>query len=200
MRYFFHTVIVASILLWTGCGDDKSNNNQTKQNNTEANKSVNSVKSIPKIKSRFTITDIDNRSTTISFANKLLKVSKIAQPIVVINIFSDWSPPSRGMIPYLNDLQQEYQKDLFMIGILANSDMNNTGLREFMKEHSISYFISNSDDNDELAKRIANSLMLDDNYPVPLTVVIKDGEYKVYYVGATPAEMIKSDIEQLRIK
>ena len=104
------------------------------------------------------------------------------------------------MIPYLNDLQQEYQKDLFVIGILANSDMDNAGLREFMKEHAVSYFISNSDDNDELARRIANSLMLDDNYPVPLTVVIKDGEYKVYYVGATPAEMIKSDIEQLRMR
>lgn len=201
MRHIFYIAIIATLFLCTGCDDKKDDNNQSTQttNTIEANQTNKIIKPKKKIKNRFTITDIDNRSTTISFANNTLKVNKVAQSIVIINVFSDWSAPCQGMIPYLNDLQKTYKKDIFVIGVLANSDMNNTGLREFMQKNSVSYFISNNPDNDQLAQRLATDLKLDDNYPIPLTIIIKDGKYMVYYIGATPVEMLKSDIEQLKV-
>jgi hypothetical protein len=102
------------------------------------------------------------------------------------------------MIPYLNTLQKKYTKDIFVIGIPANSDSNSTQLRDFMKRYSSSYFISNSPDNNELASRLASLLKLKENFPIPITIVFRDGEYNTHYVGATPIEMIKSDIEQLK--
>lgn len=202
MRHIFYIAIITTLFLCTGCDDKKDDNNQSTQTTTntiEANQTNKIIKPKKKIKNRFTITDIDNRSTTISFANNTLKVNKVAQSIVIINVFSDWSAPCLGMIPYLNDLQKTYKKDIFVIGVLANSDMNNTGLREFMQKNSVSYFISNNPDNDQLAQRLATDLKLDDNYPIPLTIIIKDGKYMVYYIGATPVEMLKSDIEQLKV-
>ena len=99
------------------------------------------------------------------------------------------------MIPYLDSLQKSYPKALFVVGILANSDKSPKHLRKFMKTHHASYFISNSPDNDALAKRLADFLKLGENYPVPITLLFKNGEYTMHYIGATPIEMIKADIE-----
>ena len=196
MRYVFHTLIVAYILLWTGCSDKKSSYDPMDKNHTD----INTNKIVQKIQNDFVIRDIDNRSTTISFIGKKIKIKKVVQPIIAINIFANWSAPSRGMIPYLSALQQKYSKDLFVISILTNSDMNNTELRTFMKKHSASHFISNTSQNNELSLRLVSLLGLGDDYPIPLTIIFKNGEYNTHYIGATPIEMISSDIEQLRRK
>jgi len=104
------------------------------------------------------------------------------------------------MIPYLDALQKRYPKELFVIGIVANSDITNTALREFMKQQNASYFISNGTENDQLAEALAQFVKEGKDYPIPLTILFKNGQYTMHYVGATPIEMIKADIEQLRRK
>jgi len=190
MRFYASFFIIASLSLWTGCSD--------KDTDTAITHAPTQTKPLPKPPSTFTITDIDQRSTTVSLEGNRLHVAKVTQPLILLNIFAEWSPPSCGMIPYLDALQKKYPKELFVIGITANSDMNNSDLRLFMKKHNASYFISNSQDNDRLALRIAKFLNLDENYPIPLTILFKNGEYTIHYIGATPIEMIKADIEQLR--
>lgn len=102
------------------------------------------------------------------------------------------------MIPYLDSLQKAYPKTLFVIGIMLNSSHDAKSLRTFMQTQHASYFIANSPDNDLLAQQLAHFLKQGDNYPVPLTLLFKNGVYTMHYVGATPIEMIRADIEQLR--
>ncbi len=192
MRLFTSFFIIASISLWTGCSD--------KDSDTSITQTEHPSKPLPKPKTTFHITDIDHRSTTISMVENHIHIAKVTQPLIMLNIFATWSPPSCGMIPYLDALQKRYPKELFVIGIVANSDINNSDLRAFMKTHNASYFISNSQENDTLAHKLAGLLKLEENYPVPLTILFKNGEYTMHYVGATPIEMIKADIEQLRSK
>ncbi len=192
MRYILSSFIFISILLCVGCSDKKPVEEKLSE--------VKIIKPVVKIQNDFIITDIDNRSTTITLIDKKIKVKKVSQPIIAINIFANWSSPSRGLLPYLSDLQQKYPKDLFMISILANSDMNSTQLRDFMKQHGASHFISNSKDSDKLSLRLVSMLEIGENYPIPLTIIFKNGEYNMHFIGATPIEMITSDIEQLRRK
>lgn len=190
MRSLSLLFMLASLYLWTGCSDKPSNE-------TSITKPVPPTKS-PKLQTDFKITDIDQRFALLTFENNKLTVPKVAQPIILVHLFASWSAPSCGMIPYLDTLQRSYPKTVFVIGIMANSDHNEKTLRRFMKRYHASYFISNSSDNDKLAQRLAHFLKLGDNYPVPLTLLFKNGVYTMHYVGATPIEMIKADIEQLR--
>ena len=190
MRYIFYLLIIASISLWTGCGDADSAAPKIKEHNQS--------KPPPLEQSRFVITDIDKRSTTVSVDSHHLGVAKITQPIVMINLFAPWSPPSCGMVPYLDALQKKYSKELFVISIIVSSDITDNDLRALMKKQNASYFISNGQDNNTLAQRLVRLLKLGEDYPVPLTILFKNGEYTTHYIGATPIEMIKADIEQLR--
>ncbi len=190
MRAVWYLIVATLIVsIWTGCGDKRSQE-----------KPESSLSKQKDIKSSFEIIDIDNRSTTVTINGDKLSVAKVRQPIILLNIFAQWSPPSQGMIPYLDALQKRYAKDIFVIGILVNSDMSNDDLREFMKKHNVGYFISNSKDNDALASKLADMMGLDSNYPIPLTIIFNNNKYNKHYIGATPIEMITVDIEQLKGK
>jgi len=190
MRSLSLLFMLVSLYLWTGCSDKPSDGIST-------TKPMLPTES-PRPQTDFRITDIDQRSTLLTFKNNKLTVAKVAQPIILVHLFASWSAPSCGMIPYLDTLQKSYPKTVFVIGIIANSRHSEKSLRRFMKKHHASYFISNSPDNDKLAQRLAHFLKLGDNYPVPITLLFKNGVYTMHYVGATPIEMIKADIEQLR--
>ncbi len=192
MRSLFLFFIIASLALWTGCSDKTSDAAQETPQPPPSK--------TPEPQTSFTITDIDKRTTVVTFEHNRLHINKVAQPMLLLHLFASWSPPSCGMIPYLDTLQKSYPKTLFVVGIMVNSDNDPARLRKFMKTQHASYFISNSPDNDVLAKRLAHFLKLGDNYPVPITLLFKNGEYTTHYVGATPIEMIKADIEQLRRK
>lgn len=195
MQFIPYLIIIASISIWLGCSSSNSDTTRSKETKVTTKK----IAPTPKVKDQnhFKIIDIDNRSTLVSFEDTMLKVARVTQPIVMLNIFAEWSPPSCGMIPYLDSLQKRYPKDLFVIGVVTNSDITNKNLRTFMKKYNASYFISNSRDNDKLAKRISSLLGLDENFPIPLTVLFKNGKYNRHYIGATPIEMLMVDIEQL---
>ncbi len=190
MRSLSWLFIIASLCLWTGCSDTSSEDART----------TSPVQPTAPVKpqSRFTITDIDQRSTVLTFENNQLRVAKVAQPIILVHLFASWSAPSCGMIPYLDSLQKAYPKTLFVIGIMLNSSHDAKSLRTFMQTQHASYFIASSPDNDLLAQQLAHFLKQGDNYPVPLTLLFKNGVYTMHYVGATPIEMIRADIEQLR--
>jgi len=146
------------------------------------------------------IVDIDQRKTTVTVKEGTVTVAKVTQPLVLINLFAPWSPPSCGMIPYLDALQKRYPKELFVISIVVNSDMTDTQLRDFMKQQNASYFISNGVENDMLAQALTALAKQGKDYPIPLTLLFENGNYIRDYIGATPIEMLKADIEQLRRK
>jgi len=121
-------------------------------------------------------------------------IHDIKYPIVLINFFSTWCPPCRGQIPYFEDLQKKYGKELFLTGILVNDDSNASELEKFYDTYHAHYFISNGGKNNELTEKVVEALKLDENFTLPLTVLYKNGEYYTHYEGAVPVEMIDHDI------
>jgi thiol-disulfide isomerase/thioredoxin len=149
---------------------------------------------------RFGIRDIDRRETRLEFSGDHTVFHRIHQPIVMIVLFADWCPPCRGMLPYLSRLQSENRDDLFVIGVLVHSDLDDGELRRLMERYETNFFISNHPDNDALGSYLAKRYELGENYPLPLTLIYKNGTYQMHISGAVPLEMLQSLVDQFKEK
>ena len=152
----------------------------------------------PKLPASFIIEDVDRRRSRIDFVKNRVIFHKIKQSIVVLTIFSFDSPPCRGMLPYLNDLQKRNRKNLFVIGLLIDKKLDAKRLRALMKRYHLNFFISNHPTNMKLADEFASILRLPLNYKIPLTIIYKNGKYIIHLSGATPPEMIQNIVDQIK--
>ena len=190
------------IFLLFGCGKkDKasSETNSTSKKEKIIKKELSKATiTEPKYPKFFYIKDVDNRKSRIDIYKDRVLFHKIKQKIVVLNIFSATSPPCRGFLPYLNDLQKRNKKDIFVLGILIDKDMDSISLRKFMKRYHLSFFISNYYTNSDLVNSLLSRLKLPTIYKIPLTIIYKNGKYVIHLSGAVPPEMIKNIIDQLK--
>ncbi len=146
----------------------------------------------------FTLVNTKVESHNVTVSGQKVIFQNMAQPIVIINLFTTWCPPCIGEIPYLNDLQKKYQKELFVVGILTHDSIVQTDLETFIAKNQINYFISNGTHNDAFANLLATTLDLPKNFPIPLTVMYVEGKYFTHYEGSVPVEMIEYDIQQAK--
>jgi len=144
----------------------------------------------------FVLTDVDGRDLNITVIGDTMTFQNVEQPLLLMNFFATWCPPCRGELPDLSQLQKKYMKDLFVVGILANDEQNSTQLRRFMHKHDVSYFISHASDNNDLAAVVVKKLKLPENFPIPLSVLYKNGRLYRYYEGAMPIEMLENELMQ----
>ena len=145
----------------------------------------------------FILSDIQQNKQRLTINDQKITFHDLDQSVVVVNFFSTWCAPCRGEIPYLSDLQEKYKNKIFIAGILVNDKQDDHTLIQFMSKNHANYFISNSEENDAFAAKIAKDLQLPENFPIPLTVIYKDGDYYTHYEGAVPVEMIDHDIQQI---
>ncbi len=146
----------------------------------------------------FTLVNTKVESHNVTVSGQKVIFQNMAQPIVIINLFTTWCPPCIGEIPYLNDLQKKYQKELFVVGILTHDSIVQTDLETFIAKNQINYFISKGTHNDAFANLLATTLDLPKNFPIPLTVMYVEGKYFTHYEGSVPVEMIEYDIQQAK--
>lgn len=144
----------------------------------------------------FTLTDIDERDLTLTIEGNTATFRNIVQPLVLINFFATWCPPCRAELPDLSQLQKNHAKELFVIGVLVNDEQNSTQLRLFMKTYGANYFISHTKDNENLTAHIIKKLKLPENFPIPLSILYRNGKFFRYYEGAMPIEMIENELKQ----
>lgn len=116
--------------------------------------------------------------------------------VVLFDIFATWCPPCRAEVRYLGNLQKKYGDDLIIMGITIEDDVSNHELETFLKKYGGEYLIANKGDNQPLARAIASTIGVGQQFPIPLMIMYKNGEYVTHYAGATPEEMIDSDIAQ----
>ncbi len=188
----------------TACNKENTSQGQTKASNiTEANNTteVNTTQAysqdpVPQIPQTFILTDIDERDINITLNENKIISQDISQSLILLNIFATWCPPCKGTLLDLNQLQKKYQKDLLVVGVLVNDDLNSTDLRHFIKKHNTNFYISYSEENTPLAMQIAKRLELPENFPIPLMVLYKDGELFRYYEGAVPIEIMENELKQ----
>jgi len=146
----------------------------------------------------FTFKDLQNNSSLLTMKNDVYTFKNIQQSIVMVTLFSTWCPPCRGQIPHLTNLQRKFKKNLFILGALVHDDIEDKALQKFIISEKALFFISNNqEENLKFAKMIAPKLRLPEDFPMPLMILFKEGEYFSHYEGSMPEEMIESDIEQL---
>ena len=196
------TLLLFSIILlsFTACGEKKSKKSDLPVEHTTefVTKETSPIKKGDVAKGdAFILKDIQESSYAISIENKKIYTDDIKQPIILINLFATWCPPCEGQIPYLSDIQKKYKKNLFVIGILVNDPIDTDDLQSFIIKNNVNYFISNSIENKNIATTLVRGLHLKANYPLPLTIVYKKGEYVNHYEGAIPIEMLNHDIQNL---
>jgi len=195
------SLLLLTILLFVGCGEKKHPAKEA--NRSAAPAPVGSPPPAPPpapTLHHFTIRDIDGRQTRLEFQADEARFHRIRQPLVMIVLFADWCPPCRGMLPYLSQLQSANQDALFVIGVPVHSDLDEAGLRKFMARYGINFFLSTHPDNDALGSYLAHRCEEGDDYPLPLTLLYKNGKYLMHIQGAVPYEMLQSLVDQLKDK
>jgi thiol-disulfide isomerase/thioredoxin len=198
MRSFGTLILLLALLGITGCGKKER---KEKTPVREQNLSLSAPAPVtPPATRRFQIRDLDRRETQLEFQGDHGVFHRIRQPLVMIVLFADWCPPCRGMLPYLSQLQAGNREDLFIIGVPVHSDLDETGLQKLMERYGINFFVSTHPDNDALGDYLARQHELGENYPLPLTLIYKNGTYRMHISGAVPFEMLQSLVNQLKEK
>ena len=144
----------------------------------------------------FALNDLNDSNYSITIVNKHIEISHVDQKLILLNFFATWCPPCKSEIPYLADLKKKYDASLFIAGILVNDTPDKKTLETFTEAYGVNYFISNSKDNNALGKLAAKRLQLDEDFPIPLTILFKNGNYYSHYEGAVPVEMLEHDIKE----
>lgn len=144
----------------------------------------------------FSLYDFKNTHYTVTVANQKVTFKENLKAITLITFFVTWCPPCVGEIPYLNDLQKKYKKNVLVSGILVHDDIKKQALQSFLAKHNVKYFISNSTHNNDFASLVAKTLHLPHNFSIPLTAMYVEGEYFTHYEGCVPVEMIEYDIQE----
>jgi len=145
---------------------------------------------------KYRLVDVDNSEQNITILDKNITFQNIKKPLVLLHFTSTWSPPSRAELSILSSVQKKYSKYLTVLGILVNDKQDSVKFRYFMKKFNADFFISNSKDNADLTNFVIKSLNLPDNFPIPLSVLYKNGELYRFYEGAMPIEMMDYEIKQ----
>jgi peroxiredoxin len=131
MVYRVSTAILIIMLQFASFGcKSKATQNQNANDNLFSSNSFNSESNLKKAPD-FKLQTIDGKTIQLSdFRNK----------IVIVDFWATWCPPCRRGIPDLIALQNEYKKDLVVIGISVDRETRD-GVAEFARKQGINYSI-----------------------------------------------------------
>lgn len=179
------TTSLALSLFTIGCSDSSEN-----EISNELTKKANAMVST----TTFNLNDLNGVSYKVEKELNNFKVLN-NKKIVLFDIFATWCPPCRAEATYLSDLQKKYKDDILILGLSIEKNLSASELESFAKKYDASYPLLLSSDNLKLARSIASAIKAPAQFPIPMMVVYVDGKYETHYVGATPEEMIESDIK-----
>jgi thiol-disulfide isomerase/thioredoxin len=81
-----------------------------------------------------------------SVDGKTIKLSDYKGKIVIIDFWATWCPPCRRGIPDLVAIQQEYKKNVVIIGISLDREKTIKDVPDFVKNYKINYPVVYGDD------------------------------------------------------
>ena len=215
MRKINLLFLTLSLLLLTGCEDKKTDENSIPIENTteyfDSNVKVSHENSRFKVEKKdssisaseptslsdtFTLKNMKQTIYTVNVSNQKVTFKENSKAIKLITFFATWCPPCVHEIPYMNDLQQKYQKDLLLSSVLIHDEIDKDTLKSFLAKNEVQYFMASGTHNNDFASLIAKTLHLPNNFPIPLSVIYVEGKYFTHYEGCVPIEMIEYDIDQ----
>lgn len=143
----------------------------------------------------FSLMDTQGKSYTVEKRGTNFTLDAGEDKVVLFDIFATWCPPCQAEVMHLGNLQKKYGDDLIIMGVTIEDDKSNAELDAFREKYKGGdYRIANKADNQELARAIASTIGVGQQFPIPLMVLYKNGEYVTHYAGATQEEIIDHDI------
>ena len=176
----FIPLIFLLLFTLTGCenknvSDEPKNENTASDYTTISNDSENAP--------NFILTDTEGNQ---------VKLSDYKGKIVLLDFWATWCPPCRRGIPDLIDLQNEYKKNLVVIGISVDTD-SKSDVVPFTKEYGINYKVVYGDY--DVVEKYGNI------QSVPTTFIIdQKGKIVSSFVGLQRKETFKDQIDALVAK
>lgn len=178
MRYISLIIPMMALLLLSGC--------DSKESPEEAMVST----------AEFKLMDTAGKSYTVEKRGTNFTLDIGEDKVVLFDIFATWCPPCRAEVRHLGNLQKKYGDKLVVIGVTIEDDVSNANLEDFKKEFQGEYLMTNKGDNQALSRSIASTIGVGQQFPIPLMVLYKNGQYVTHYAGATQEEIIDHDIAQ----
>lgn len=175
MRFTTFIIPLMSLLLLAGCGEES------------AEEAIVSTAS-------FHLLDTSGKAYTVEKRGTNFTLDAGKDKVVLFDVFATWCPPCRAEAQHLGNLQKKYGDDLIIMGITIEDDVSNHELEEFKKTYGGDYLISNKAENQSLARSIASTIGVGQQFPIPLMILYKNGQYVTHYMGATQEEIIDRDI------
>lgn len=186
MRQFLIFFIIVAI--FSGC-NKKEQKEQAKQEAAPIQKQIPKKETLQEYhlidKNRFSIeAHIGKNSISLTPSKK----------INILFFFTTWCPSCKAQIPELNEIAKKYPKDVQIIGILLDRPKH---LQDFLQKEHTNFFVSiNYGDNNAFADKIYQLVHAPANKPIPMTLILKNDQYFIHYIGAAPYEIIATDIKK----
>jgi len=172
-------ISISAVFLLSACSDSSQD-------------SLNSLVS----QTTYDLKDLKNVEYKVIKEGNNFSVQGLEDKVILFDIFATWCPPCRAAAPNLTDLQNKFEKEIKIIGVLIEEEKTNDYVQRFVDNYGAHYSISNAPDNQELSRAIARTTDVGQGFPIPLMVMFYKGKYINHYIGAIPEEMVASDIKK----
>ncbi len=181
-------VFMIILSLFSGCEKAKDRPKQTHPA-THTQASISKPISPPV----FTFQDINGTKVQMRLDEKTLQISD--NPKVAILLFlTSWCPSCKAQIPELQEIKKQFGQKVRIYAFLLDRPQDP---KTFKFQEGIDFFLSTSyKENERFAKLAYERVHAPANMPIPLMIVLKDGKYFIHYIGATPLEILRIDIEK----
>ena len=122
MRNLFKVIVpsLLAVLFIGGCGDD----NSTNKNNENQTPNISSNKDVSKLVSekRFFLTSVENGNIVVVKKGNDFFLENQQTKLVIFDLFSTWCPACKMVAPHLSNLQQQYSKNLLVVGVIVEEN------------------------------------------------------------------------------
>lgn len=125
-----------------------------------------------------------------SFDGKTVKLSDYKGKVVIIDFWATWCPPCRKGIPDLISIQDEYKKDVVIIGVSLDGEKTIKDVPGFVKSYAINYPIVYGNE------KVVNDYGGIEGIPTAF-VVDKKGNIVDKHVGLVPKDTYVNKIKEL---
>ncbi len=169
--------LLSITLFFSGCGEDTTDDSMVST-------------------ATFNLLDTQGKSYSVEKRGANFTLDEGKEKVVLFDVFATWCPPCRAEVRHLGNLQKKYGDDLIIMGLTIEDDVSNNDLEKFKEKYGGQYLISNKAQNQDLARAIASTIGVGQQFPIPLMILYHNGQYVTHYLGATPEEMIDADIAQ----
>lgn len=175
MQKFIAWALVCSFI-FTGCNDNKPEDMIRTPSNKPYEITLNN----------------NNSPLKVQISDGHFQFPSLSGKAVLLEFFTTWCPSCIELTPTLIRLQQTYNKDLVIIGVVLEDGLSPETILQYKTEKNIPYILTIGKSNFELARAVGGVR------GVPsLFLYNKKGELAARYTGAEREEILKADIEKV---